>query len=80
MTSGFYEIFITVFIVIVINVYTKEHSSNYFVWKFFQNETGMNTDDHHLGNRIYIVFIGLLNTLFAFSGYEAGARCLINFF
>lgn len=34
----------------------------------------MNTDDNHLGNRIYIVFIGLLNTLFAFSGYEAGAR------
>jgi len=40
----------------------------------------MNTDNNHLGNRIYIVFIGLLNTLFAFSGYEAGARNLIYFF
>ena len=43
------------------------HSSNEFVWKSTYNSTGMNS-------MFYVCLIGLLTSLFSFSGYEAGAH------
>lgn len=49
-----------------------------FVWTTANNETGLNTDpsatvgDTGTGSMVYLACIGLLTSLFSFSGYEAG--------
>jgi amino acid transporter len=60
----------TVVIVIVILVYSRENSSsNTFVWKSFNDDTGLNNT-----NIPYVCLIGLLTSCYGFSGYEAGGH------
>lgn len=54
--------------VICLLVAAPERSSSEFVWTYYNNLTGWD------GSQIYVIFIGLLFSLFSFSGYEAGAH------
>lgn len=57
---------VTVFIVIVINCFTTKQSDSKFVWTHFENQTGLGNSG---GGVFYVMLIGLLNTLYGFSGY-----------
>lgn len=53
---------------------THGHNSSYDVWEIWRNRTGVYNDTNQDGSFGYVLLIGLLGSLFAFSGYEAGAH------
>lgn len=57
----------TIVIVVTILAATPVRSTSEFVWTSGYNSTGMDS-------QLYICLIGLLMSLFSFSGYEAGAH------
>jgi len=68
--GAIYQMTSTVIVVIVILIYSRNNfSSNAFVWKHFEDKTGLNGS-----NISYVVLIGLLNACYGFSGYEAGGH------
>ena len=46
-----------------------DFQSNHFTWEVWRNRTGLH--DNNFG---YVILIGLLSSLYSFSGYEAGAH------
>ena len=65
--SAFYQLGSTVIIIICILIASPHLSSAGFVFGHYNNDTGM-------PNALYVSCIGLLMSLFSFSGYEGGAH------
>ena len=56
----------TVVIIATILFMSPSLSSREFVWTNYNNETGMDSP-------LYVYMVGLLMSIFSFSGYEGGA-------
>lgn len=65
--SAFYQIGSTIIVIICILIVSPQLSTSKFVWTHYNNETGM-------PNAFYVCCIGLLMSLYSFSGYEGGAH------
>lgn len=65
-TSAIYQILSTFLVVGVILYFSKSLSSNKFVFTHYHNETGFESMP-------YVCTLGLLASLYGFSGYEGGA-------
>lgn len=57
----------TVVIIPTIIIMSSSLSSREFVWTNYNNETGMDSP-------LYVSMVGLLMSIFSFSGYEGGAH------
>jgi amino acid transporter len=64
--SAIYQVLSTVLVVAVIFIYSPNLSSHDFVFTRFHNETGYTSTS-------YVSLLGLLMSLYGFSGYEGGA-------
>ena len=64
--SAVFQMVSTLVLIIVIIACAPERSSSEFVWTGFYNTTGMD-------NKLYVLIIGLLTTLYGMSGYEAAS-------
>ena len=67
-----WQVTTTIAIVVVLLVHAgrnDDFQSDHFTWEIWRNRTGLG--DNHFG---YVILIGLLSSLFSFSGYEAGAH------
>ena len=67
-----WQVAATIAIVVVLLVHAGQNDdfqSDHFTWEIWRNRTGLG--DNHFG---YVILIGLLSSLFSFSGYEAGAH------
>jgi len=67
--AAIYQVLSSIIMVIVVLAGTPlaERATGEWVFTYFNNETGWEVNG-------YVVVIGLLNTLFSFSGYEAGGH------
>lgn len=65
--SAIYQVLSSLVIIIVVLVNAKKSNAVY-VFTDYENGTG------YAGNMGYVLLIGLLSTLFTFSGYEAGGH------
>ena len=65
--AAVYQLASSIVIVIVVLAATDSRSDADFVFTDYHNETGFNSTG-------YVCLIGLLTTLFTFSGYEAGGH------
>lgn len=64
--TGFYQILSTIVIIFVCFLLAPELSESSWVFTYYYNDTGFDSVS-------YVCLIGLLTSLYAFAGYEAGA-------
>ena len=65
--SAIYQIASTVLVVIVIFTFSPKLSQTEFVFTTYNNDTGFSS-------ALYVCTMGLLTSLYGFSGYEGGAH------